>query len=116
MSATHLVHRPVPSHRMHLPLFDIRESPTHYFLTLNLGGNLGSEIEIELTEVELLISSRGRFLPPGGIPKVALRVHSEFIDLSAHYRDGFLMIAMPKALHEESHQAPLGTDTMKVAP
>lgn len=101
------------SEQLHLPLFDIRETPSHYLLTLNLKRNMGSEIEIELTEGELLISGRGNCLLPGEIPRVSLRVYSEDLALSASYREGYLMIAVPKS---QRLYAPLGTETMKVAP
>jgi HSP20 family molecular chaperone IbpA len=103
----------LPSEELHLPLFDIRETRTHYLLTLNLKKTMGNDIEVRLTEGELLISGRGRSLLPDEIPKVSLRVYSEDIDLSARYRGGYLIIAMPKA---PKVYAPFGTETMKVAP
>jgi HSP20 family molecular chaperone IbpA len=103
MMATEIAALHTPTENLHLPLFDIRETDTHYLLTLNLKGTVGSEIQIELTEAELLISGRGRRLPAGEIPKVSLRVYSEEIDLSARYRDGYLMIAMPKPVKENPH-------------
>ena len=78
------------------PIFDVEESSTHYVLCLDGRVILGTEIDVELINDELVIKGRGDVdLGNGLSPKdVIVKSHGESI--ATQYRDGLLFIAIPK--------------------
>ena len=82
--------------RISFPFFDVKETPSHYMLCLDVSTALGEEVEIELNDDELILTGRG---PPNTgtqVPRVSLKVNSEKFAVAAHYHDGRLTIALPK--------------------
>ena len=89
-----------------LPLFEIRETPSHYLLRLDIESLFGQGISIELGEETLILC--GKRIDPHDFNKkrITLRVDSHRPALTAHYREGILIIALPKSDPRVGHHAP----------
>jgi HSP20 family molecular chaperone IbpA len=94
--------------RILFPLFNILETPSHYMLSLNVSGTLGDQVDIELTDEELVIMGKGPKCKWNEAPSVTLKSKSGPLALAAHYRDGILMIALPKRMDQTSPSIVLG--------
>lgn len=78
------------------PIFDIEESSTHYVLCLDGRFIKGNEIDIELIDGELVIRGRGMVNIENGFSPKNVIVRSRGLSITTQYRDGLLMIALPK--------------------
>ncbi len=87
--------------RISIPYFDIRETPSHYMLSLSVARELGEKVEIELTEDELIIKGQGALNYRSAHPQVSLKINSESKSIAAHYQNGLLTIALPKNLSRQ---------------
>jgi len=78
------------------PIFDVEESETHYVLCLDGRFIQGTEIDIELIDGELVIRGRGdtREGDKISVKDVVVRSHGQ--NVATQYRDGLLIIALPK--------------------
>ena len=85
------------------PIFDVEESDTHYVLCLDGRVILGSEIEIELVDDELIIQGRGDKDIANGFSPKDLVVRSHGQSIATQYRDGLLIITIPKNKQKICH-------------
>jgi len=88
--------------RISIPYFDIRETPSHYMLSLSVARDLGEKVEIELTEDELIIKGKGALNYKTAHPHVSLKINSESKSIAAHYQNGLLTIALPKNISRQT--------------
>lgn len=78
------------------PIFDVEEGDTHYVLCMDGRVFFGTEIDIELIHDEIVIKGVGDAgYDDGRSPKDVI-VRSNGMVISTHYKDGLLMVALPK--------------------
>lgn len=85
------------------PIFDVEESATHYVLCLDGRVLLGSEIDIELIGDELVIQGKGNADYGNGFSPRDVVVRSHGQSIATQYRDGLLIIAVPKTTSSICH-------------
>jgi HSP20 family molecular chaperone IbpA len=78
------------------PIFDVEESSTHYVLCLDGRVILGDEIDIELIDGEIVIQGKGKVSNDIDFSPKSVIVRSHGHSIATQYRDGLLMIALPK--------------------
>jgi len=78
------------------PLFDIHETDSHYLISFDMPHVLGSDVDVKLTDDELIISGKGGLGRDFQDPMVSLRVQSSTQTITARYEQGMLVIALPK--------------------
>jgi HSP20 family molecular chaperone IbpA len=81
--------------REHL-LFDVQETPSHYFLRLDVHSVPGSEIILDISGETLTLRGEGDPCDRGAAKRISLRVDSGHPAASASFRSGILIIALPK--------------------
>lgn len=78
------------------PIFDIEESDSHYVLCLDGRVFFGTEIDIELVNDEIVIKGVGDASYDDGRSPKDVVVKSNGVPISTQYKDGLLMVALPK--------------------
>jgi|GEM_PF-6794338 len=84
-----------------LSVLEIRETESHYMIRMNITETLGDGVEVELNSDELVILGRSDS-KAGAASGLILRARPGESKLSAHFRDGFLWISLPKRQKHES--------------
>ena len=77
-------------------LFDVQETPSHYLLRLDVHSVLGNEISLDISGETLTLKDRPSAKGGSAVKRITLRVDSHYPAVSASYRGGLLIIALPK--------------------
>lgn len=96
-----------------LLLFDVQETPSHYLLRLDVHSVLGNEIILDISGETLTVRECATSIEQNPAKRITLRVDSHQPAVSASYRAGVLLIALPKNAppsedgYEKRRPAPL---------
>lgn len=72
------------------------ETVSHYLVKFEMPEFLGDDVTVEVTNDELIVRGRDRHKNAGGPRAVSLRLETEQSGVLARFRDGILVVALPK--------------------
>ncbi len=78
------------------PIFDVEEGDTHYVLSIDGRFITGNVIDIELLDDQLVIKGDGSKDNGNGFSPKDVIVRSHGRNIATQYRDGLLLVAIPK--------------------
>jgi len=81
------------------PIFDISEKDDHYVLCIDARAVLANEVDIELSGEELVIKGKGPYNSKKSIENLVVRSNGS--NIAAQYKDGLLLVALKKNIHEK---------------
>lgn len=73
------------------------ETPSHYLVRFDMPEFLGDDVRVEIRNGELVVRGRDRWEDEDSARHVSLRLDADRQGVFARYKDGILIVALPKA-------------------